>query len=80
MASVLVRSLTAKQTETITGGPGLDELFADSGAISKWAVTDVLAGARLGLVQGKEANAFMPQAEATRAEAVTIIGRWLALQ
>ncbi|WP_040712438.1 S-layer homology domain-containing protein [Paenibacillus curdlanolyticus] len=53
--------------------PGGATGFADEQAIPAWAVDAVTAIKSLGLVQGKGNNAFDPNGQTTRAEAVTVL-------
>ncbi|WP_284645746.1 S-layer homology domain-containing protein [Paenibacillus silviterrae] len=78
MAAVLVRALGTKAGAAAAGGS--QQRFADQQDVSSWASGSVLTAARLGLVEGNEEGAFKPQDQATRAEALVIIGRWLKLQ
>ncbi|MOA32930.1 hypothetical protein D3C78_1541880 [compost metagenome] len=51
--------------------------FADAGDIPAWAQKEIAAAVRAGLIQGKQDNQFEPNAQATRAEALTLIIRLL---
>lgn len=51
--------------------------FRDGADIPKWAVPSIEAASKLGIVKGRESGEFLPQANATRAEAVVIIVRLL---
>jgi len=51
--------------------------FADTGAISKWAVDDITLAVQAGLIKSGLQNKFMPQSKATRAEAAVVIKRLL---
>ncbi|WP_217592882.1 S-layer homology domain-containing protein [Cohnella sp. GbtcB17] len=75
MATVLVRAWGT----AIPVVAGDSRPFADQQEVSGWASDAVLTAARSGLVKGNEAGAFKPQAQATRAEALVTIGRWLKL-
>ncbi|RAV22951.1 S-layer homology domain-containing protein [Paenibacillus contaminans] len=52
--------------------------FTDASEISKWAVGDVTLALHAGLMQGGLYNKFMPQSQATRAEAAVVIKRLLS--
>ncbi|MBP1988824.1 S-layer homology domain-containing protein [Paenibacillus eucommiae] len=52
--------------------------FADSEAISVWAREQVQAAVRAGIINGRAENKFVPQDQATRAEAATVIKRLLS--
>ncbi|WP_225442816.1 S-layer homology domain-containing protein [Paenibacillus lycopersici] len=54
--------------------------FADDQAIPAWAKGAVAEMEAQGIVQGKGANRFAPQDQATRAEAVTVLLKLLAQQ
>ncbi len=54
--------------------------FADNSSIPKWAVKEVAAAVKAGLLEGKADNAFDPQASATRAEVITLIVKLLDWQ
>ncbi|THF77291.1 S-layer homology domain-containing protein [Cohnella fermenti] len=51
--------------------------FADSGAISGWAREAVVSAVGAGILQGTEDGRFAPAAEASRAEAATMLKRLL---
>jgi hypothetical protein len=51
--------------------------FADASSISDWAVKDIIAAVRAGIVNGRTANTFAPQDQATRAEAAVMMKRLL---
>ncbi|WP_307475155.1 S-layer homology domain-containing protein [Paenibacillus harenae] len=54
--------------------------FADNDMIPAWARGAVEALHQLGLIQGKGDNAFDPSGKTTRAEAITVLLKMLALQ
>ncbi len=66
MAVMIVRALELK-LEVV------DTDFADQESISEWAKTAVSVAVEKGIVNGYPDNTFAPQANATRAEAVTMI-------
>ena len=47
--------------------------FADEGQIPEWAYDDVAAVTQIGIMNGRDNNLFAPNANATRAEAVTLM-------
>lgn len=48
--------------------------FVDGSEISQWATAAVAHMSRLQLINGDESNRFSPKQQATRAEAITVIG------
>ena len=54
-------------------------IFADAGSVAQWARGHAEAAVANGIVYGKSNNLFDPKGTATRAEAVAIIARVLAL-
>ena len=52
-------------------------LFADDNSISGWAKVDVANATKLGIIIGEPNNLFAPKANATRAEAATVVYRLL---
>lgn len=71
MVAMLMRAYSQQ------GGMSSQVTFSDSSLIPAWALPAISEAASLGLVSGREQNAFEPLAVATRAEAVTIIMRLL---
>lgn len=67
MAVMVVRALGAKTTA------GAVPVFADAQDVPDWAQSSVKLAADRGLLQGREGNQFAPLAQATRAEAATLI-------
>ena len=53
--------------------PAKTTTFADANQIPAWAHPSIAEAVELGFVQGRGNNQFVPQANATRAEAVTLI-------
>ncbi|MCU6790974.1 NEAT domain-containing protein [Paenibacillus sp. WQ 127069] len=51
--------------------------FADAEQVPSWARAYVAAAAKQGIINGRDNNLFAPHASATRAEAVTLIGKLL---
>ncbi|MGO4497527.1 S-layer homology domain-containing protein [Paenibacillus sp. 2RAB27] len=70
-ATMLVRAF-GLETES-----ELNPTFADLGMIPAYAQKSVAAAAKAGLIYGKENNLFAPNDNATRAEAVVLILRFL---
>jgi hypothetical protein len=73
MAVILVRA-HSKRNGT-SSKQGVLERFEDQEEISEWAVDAVNTAVALGVVQGMSETQFMPQADATRAQAAVMIGR-----
>ncbi|MCU6794424.1 cadherin-like beta sandwich domain-containing protein [Paenibacillus sp. WQ 127069] len=72
MAVMIARTLGLSiQTSTTTG-------FADDKDIPEWAKGAVGAMRKLGVIEGKGANAFAPNDKTTRAEAVTVLLKMFA--
>lgn len=55
----------------LSGGEG--KIFADNNQIADWAADAVAATSSKNIINGYQDNTFKPQANATRAEAVTVI-------
>lgn len=60
----------------LSGGEG--KVYADSGQIAGWAQDSVFAASARSIISGYPDNTFRPQANATRAEAATVIVKALA--
>ncbi|WP_248928332.1 S-layer homology domain-containing protein [Paenibacillus hamazuiensis] len=60
-------------------GVSSDSQFSDESALSSWAKAAVEAAKKNGIIEGYSDGSFKPQANATRAEAVTIIVKALGL-
>lgn len=73
MASMIARALKLSDEAGATTG------FADDKDIPKWAKGAIEAVRKLGIVNGRGVNKFVPKGTATRAEAVTILVRILEL-
>lgn len=73
MVAMLIRAYSQQ------GGMSSQVTFSDISQIPAWALPAISQAVSLGLVTGREQNTFEPLAEATRAEAVTIIMRLLDL-
>ncbi|WP_260405617.1 S-layer homology domain-containing protein [Paenibacillus sp. 598K] len=73
MVAMVVRALD------LTLDEGAQPSFADTDSIGAWAQPYVAAAAEAGLVNGRGNNQFVPAANTTRAEAVVLILRMLAL-
>ncbi|MGG6310387.1 S-layer homology domain-containing protein [Paenibacillus macerans] len=80
MSVLLVRALKLAGGDAGTGNPSTALAgFMDRGQIAAWseaAVADVLQS---GLMQGRSADAFAPDAPATRAEGAVVIARMLRM-
>ena len=57
----------------------IDTTFADSNAISDWAVDSVRYCKQIGLILGDDNNQFNPQNSTTRAETATILYRYVQM-
>ncbi|GMK40372.1 hypothetical protein PCCS19_34280 [Paenibacillus sp. CCS19] len=73
MSAIIVRALPQESSSTIP------LQFADLDQIPAWAIPSVKTAAELGIMKGNTHNQFVPHAPATRAEAVTVILRMLAV-
>ena len=71
MAVMLVKAYKAKTGKKLAANT--KGTFSDAGRISSWAADYVNAAARLGLMKGRAAGRFVPEAAATRAEAAQAI-------
>lgn len=71
----LIRALGSAGKDITPG----DHRFVDEAAIPDWALNQVCAAARLGLIAGYPDGSFRPANDTTRAEAVTMLGRLLDL-
>ncbi|MBH5318305.1 S-layer homology domain-containing protein [Paenibacillus sp. GSMTC-2017] len=67
MASMIAKALELK----VVSGAKTD--FADDASIPAWAKAAISAVKVAGIMQGKDGNLFKPSAQATRAEAVTVL-------
>lgn len=56
-------------------GQSAELKFNDQGAIAAWAKDGVAAAVQSGMIQGNEQQQFLPDANATRAEAAAMIRR-----
>jgi 2',3'-cyclic-nucleotide 2'-phosphodiesterase (5'-nucleotidase family) len=74
MAVMMSRALKAAGKPAPSGTAAV---FADEGQIPAWAADAVDAGVAAGLVEGTSGNRFAPEAQATRAEAATMLKRLL---
>ena len=59
--------------------PLAEATFTDSDKISAWAVKEVTAMQRAGIVKGKDGNRFDPQGNATRAEISVVLRRFVEI-
>lgn len=81
MAVMLARAI-ALQGRTVTAGTdgSAGPVFADRAAVSGYAQDAVDALARAGLINGFADGTFAPQAQATRAQAATVIYKLLGMR
>ena len=75
LAAILQR-YAAYQGEEVTGGADLST-FADAGEISAWAQPAMAWAVEQQLIQGVGGNRLSPTGTATRAEAATLLMRWI---
>lgn len=70
MAALVVRAYEFKHgaSSNVTGS-----VFNDESQMSTWAISDVSKAAKLGLVQGRGDNMFVPKGISNRAEAAQVI-------
>lgn len=71
MVTMLIRAYSQE------AGMSSSALFSDSSHIPAWALPAISQAVSLGLISGRENQAFEPFAAATRAEAVTVVMRML---
>ncbi len=76
IAAILMRYSQYKEYDVTQGGMGYRE-FADYDAISAWARPNVQWANAAGLIKGDENGMLNPQGAATRAEAATILMRYI---
>ncbi|GGI45853.1 hypothetical protein GCM10008018_14200 [Paenibacillus marchantiophytorum] len=79
MTAMLLRAkghATGMKVEDMTAGTAIR--FSDEGAVSDWAKKVVALAADSGLMNGRTAEEFAPQEQATRAESVVVLKRLLA--
>ncbi|WP_158560724.1 S-layer homology domain-containing protein [Paenibacillus contaminans] len=53
------------------------QIFADERSISEWAIEDVALAVRAGIINGRTEDTFVPQGQASRAEAGVVVKRLL---
>ncbi|MCI6990254.1 MAG: S-layer homology domain-containing protein, partial [Clostridiales bacterium] len=75
MATVLYRYAQYKGADVSASGDISG--FADSANVSSWAVDAVKWAVGSGLVNGVEGNALAPQGTSTRAQAATVLMRFV---
>ncbi len=71
MASMVAKAAAYKQ---ITATPA-DKAFTDADAIAAWATEDVKNAVGLGIINGMDDGSFQPKANATRAQAATMLSK-----
>ncbi|QGP92644.1 S-layer homology domain protein [Neomoorella glycerini] len=78
MAAMITRALAyAGKPVTVDDAAALLARFTDAAAVSGWAQQAVAAAVKSGIVAGRTANTIVPQASATRAEAIVMLKRLL---
>jgi len=76
MTSLIIRAYESKAKVAAKGED--ISVFADGGEISPWAKRYVEGAYGLGIIKGVNENTFSPKSTATRAQAATIINRFLS--
>jgi lactocepin len=71
--TVMIARAMIIQGKTITGSEDQLNIFQDQKQISSWARTGIATAVAAGMVQGRPDGTFAPLANATRAEAATLI-------
>lgn len=71
MASMVAKAAAYKQ---ITATPA-DKAFTDASDIAAWATEDVKNAVGLGIINGMDDGSFQPKANATRAQAATMLSK-----
>ncbi|TYP68653.1 bifunctional 2',3'-cyclic-nucleotide 2'-phosphodiesterase/3'-nucleotidase [Paenibacillus methanolicus] len=71
--AVLIARVHEKQGGQATGGQAQASGFADATSISKWALEDVDAAVKSGLMNGSKDGRFAPLNKASRAEAAQVL-------
>ncbi|MBP1988742.1 S-layer homology domain-containing protein [Paenibacillus eucommiae] len=79
MAVMMVRASTYAAVPLAGDSKVTLVAFADSELISEWAREGVQSSVRLGLINGRAGDRFVPRDQATRAEAATVIKRFVDL-
>jgi len=77
MAVMIMRAYEVRKGAT-DASAAEEAAFTDRSQISKWAETSVAAAAKLGLVQGRANDTFVPKGKMTRAESAQVIYKLLA--
>ncbi|MBP1990823.1 S-layer homology domain-containing protein [Paenibacillus eucommiae] len=79
MAVMIVRATTYASGSSVGENSNVAVVtFADSEAISIWARDGIQTAVRLGIINGRTEDKFVPHGQATRAEAATVIKRLLS--
>ncbi len=71
MASMVAKAAAYKQLTA----PAADAAFTDADTIAAWAVEDVKAAVGFGIIKGMDDGSFQPKANATRAQAATMLSQ-----
>lgn len=79
MASMLIRALNkiGKSTATVEGNADQINAFSDNSSISTWARQDIGKAIGLGFMKGYNDGRLLPLGTANRAEAVTMLKRFM---
>ncbi|RAV20060.1 S-layer homology domain-containing protein [Paenibacillus contaminans] len=78
MAVMIVRAINHVRGSASEDTTGAAMTFADSESISEWAKEGIHLSVRLGIINGRTEDRFVPQDRATRAEAATVMKRLLS--
>lgn len=71
MASMVAKAAAYKQIQASAA----DVAFTDADTIAAWAVDDVKNAVALGIISGMDDGSFQPKANATRAQAATMLSK-----
>ncbi|WP_054026397.1 alpha-amylase family glycosyl hydrolase [Bacillus sp. FJAT-28004] len=77
MAVLIMRAYEVRKG-TAAASAAEEATFTDRSQISKWAEASVAAAAKLGLVEGRENETFVPKGKMTRAESAQVIYKLLS--
>ena len=72
MASMVAKAAAYKNVEV---KEAKDLAFTDNADIAAWAVDDVKNAVNLGIINGMDDGSFQPKANATRAQAATMLSQ-----
>ena len=72
MGSMVAKAAVYKQLD-VADAP--DTAFTDNADIAAWAADDVKVAVSLGIINGMDDGSFQPKANATRAQAATMLSQ-----